>query len=103
RPDEPVALGRVKPFDGAFLHGRSPDLRSQKTTRDASLHDAPTIPGFGSFPSSPRRPRRQNAMRSGRIQNPTARARECENTATERQNRIVRVAMRRMMMFKSAL
>jgi NAD dependent epimerase/dehydratase family enzyme len=38
-------------------------------------------------------------MRSGRIQNPIAFQREWENEATERQNRIVRVALRRMMVF----
>ena len=30
RPDEPVALGRVEPFDGALLHGRSPDLANSR-------------------------------------------------------------------------
>jgi hypothetical protein len=42
-------------------------------------------------------------MRSGRIQNPIASAREWENAATERQNRIAGVALPRMMVFHSAL
>src|SRR6266566_3459126 len=31
-PDEPIAFGRVEPFDGAFLHGRSPGVSKSKMT-----------------------------------------------------------------------
>src|SRR6185295_11372002 len=41
RPDEPIALGRVEPFDGAFLHGRSPSVSMSTMTRCASLRAAP--------------------------------------------------------------
>src|SRR5262249_11601997 len=31
--DEPVALSRIEPFDGAFVHRRSPSLKSNLTRR----------------------------------------------------------------------
>jgi hypothetical protein len=81
------------------------DLLIDRSKDDARMHRCTPRQRFRVLGVSvcPAPPPKAGRIAIGRIQNPIACAREWKNAATERQKRIVRVALRRMMVFHSPL